>query len=194
MSWSLAASCAAANEDTRTLPSFVPSVAENQEIRSWGPAKVVRTANTLELSAIAIGIPCTFGWPSTSPVVASTMGSEALVVAEGRLPWTIVAGMYAMRPLDEASWSAGSAPGSGVTLFFVTSRIPPSAIFCLHEPVPPMQPSGSTYSTSSHEYASVRPAPATPPSHWPVPSLVWWRLPTVRSGPPYEAARTSSTG
>ena len=144
----------------------------------------MRTANTLELSAIAIGIPCTFGWPSTSPVVASTIGSVALVVAEGRLPWTIVAGMYAMRPLDAASWSAGSAPGSGVTLFFVTSRIPPSAIFSLHEPVPPIQPDGSTYSTSTHEYASVRAAPATPPSHSPVPSLVWWRLPTCRSGPP----------
>src|SRR6188472_285727 len=71
--------------------------------------------------------------------------------------------------------------------------IPPSAIFRLQEP-PERQASLSTYSTSSHEYASVRPAPATPPSHLPVPSLAWASRSICRSGPPTEAASTQSNG
>src|SRR5437899_7386959 len=150
MSWSLAASCGAVSGETKTLPSFVPSVAENHEILSWGPERVVRTASTWGDRASAIGIPCTKAWPTRLPSGALTMSSVLLVVAEGRPDLTIVAGMYAMRPAEAASWSAGSAPGSGVSAVFVTRRIPPPAIFCLQEP-PPRQADGLTYSTSSHE-------------------------------------------
>ena len=55
-----------------------------------------------------------------------------------------------MRPADAAIWSAGLAPGSAVSAVRVTMRIPPSAIFCLHEP-PERHASGLTYSTSSQE-------------------------------------------
>src|SRR5437868_15421844 len=98
-----------------------------------------------------------------------------------------------MRPAAAASWSAGSAPGSGVSSVRVTMRIPPSAIFCLHG-WPERHLDGLTYSTSSHEYASVRPAPATPPSQLPVPSLAWASRFSCRSGPPNEAAMTQSNG
>src|SRR5262249_718733 len=47
---------------------------------------------------------------------------------------------------------------------------------------------------SSHEYASVRPEPATPPSHLPVPSLAWASRSIWRSGPPTVAASTQSNG
>src|SRR5204862_411616 len=124
----LAPSCGAAFAEPTASPSFVPSVAENHEIRSWGP-DAVRTASTLEERAIATGTPRTNAWPSCSPVTASTMRSVLLRLTVGRPDLTTVAGTYAMRPAAAASWSAGSAPGSSLTSVRVTRRIPPSEIF-----------------------------------------------------------------
>src|SRR5215470_12021800 len=112
-----------------------------------------------------------------------------LALGEGRPALTVVVGMYAMRPAEAASWSAGVALGSGVAVEPLTSVIPPSAIFILHEP-PDRQASLSTYSTSSHEYASVLPPPAMPPSHLPVPSPAWASRATCLSGPPMGAETT----
>src|SRR5579884_2783708 len=99
--------------------------------------------------------------------------------------------MYAMRLPEAASWRAGSAPGSRVSVVRVTTWIPPSAIFCLHRPLE-RHSVGSTYSMSYHEYASVRPAPATPPSQSPVPLVAWENRLSCLSGPLNEAATTWS--
>src|SRR5947209_12672147 len=73
-----------------------------------------------------------------------------------------------MRPPLTARPSAGALLGSAAFWPAVTRSIPPPAIFFLHDPPEP-QLSGSTYSTSTEEYASVAPPPVIPPSHQPVP-------------------------
>ena len=176
-----------------TLPSFVPSVAENQEIRSWGPANVVRTASTLELSAIAIGIPCTIGWPSTSPVAASTMGSD------------VVGGRRGTAALDDRRRDVRDAParcgelerglcsGQRRDAVRVTRRIPPSAIFCLHEPL--REAAGRVDVLDVVPRVGERPARSRDAAE-PLAGAVArvGEASTVRSDPPKEAAMTSSNG
>ena len=136
MRWSLAASCCAtANPDTTTLPSFVPSVAENQEIRSWGRPLLVRTASTWERER-----DCNRDSVAPTPdreclrCSRPRWGSSCRFDGYGRAPWTSSRGCTRCARRMWRSGAPALAPGSACRPCASTMRIPPSAIFCLHEP------------------------------------------------------------
>ena len=195
---SLAASCGAAFDgDARRRRASSRRSPENHEIRSWGPASVVRTASTWDESAIASGIPCTASpGRATSPVAASTMRSDGWRLAAGRSALDRSSrGCTRCARLDAASWSAGSAPGSVADAVLRDEADPAAGDLLLARcRCRPRHAGRVDVLDVVRRVRERRPAPATPPSHWPVPSLAWASLVDRRSGPPSEAARTSSNG
>src|SRR4051794_40184250 len=144
-------------------PSLWPVAGSYQVSRSVPRELRVSTARTWDERPTASGRPTGFARLTSVPLEASLTCTSVVGLDAGDPPFaTVVAGVYAMRPVLTAGPPAGRVWGSGVFGPAVTVSIPPPATFFLHDPPEP-HASGSTYSTSTAEYASVFPSPVMPP-------------------------------
>src|SRR5580765_7441141 len=182
---------AAVSTGTPIPPILWPVAGSYHVSRRVPRALRVTTARTWDERPTRSGRPTGFARLTSAPLEASLTCTRVVGLDAGNPPFaTVVAGRYAIRPLLTARPTAGPVWGREAFWPAVTRSIPPPATFFLHDP-PELQASGSTYSTSTPEYASVVPSPVMPPSHQPVPPACASRS-TSCSLPPICADMTKS--